>query len=68
MLTFHQKVIVSVCVLVCMYCIVLYYIIILIIITTTTTNTTGGPKDLLGVWDEVDNGIKWPDNNLWKKK
>ena len=27
----------------------------------------GGPKDLLGVFDEVDGGIRWPDKNLWKK-
>ena len=28
----------------------------------------GGPKDLLGVYDEVDGGIRWPDKNLWKKQ
>ena len=27
----------------------------------------GGPKDLLGVWDEKKIGIEWPDGNLWKK-
>mmetsp|Transcript_26195 Transcript_26195/g.36037 ORF Transcript_26195/g.36037 Transcript_26195/m.36037 type:complete len:164 (+) Transcript_26195:33-524(+) len=27
----------------------------------------GGPKDLLGVFSEPDNGIKWPDGNLWTK-
>ena len=27
----------------------------------------GGPKNLLGVFDEKDGGIKWPDGNLWSK-
>ena len=27
----------------------------------------GGPKDLLGVYTEELNGIKWPDGNLWTK-
>lgn len=27
----------------------------------------GGPKDLLGVYNEDLNGIKWPDGNLWTK-
>lgn len=27
----------------------------------------GGPADLLGVFDEKDNGIRWPDKNLWSK-
>ena len=28
----------------------------------------GGPKDVLGIYDENEDGIRWPDNNLWKKK
>ena len=28
----------------------------------------GGPKDLLGVYEYDNGGIRWPDNNLWKKK
>ena len=28
----------------------------------------GGPKDLLGVYDDTNGGIRWPDNNLWNKK
>ena len=27
----------------------------------------GGPENLLGVFDEKDNGIRWPDKNLWSK-
>lgn len=27
----------------------------------------GGPSDLLGVFNEQTNGIKWPDGNTWKK-
>lgn len=27
----------------------------------------GGPSNLLGVYNDADNGIKWPDGNLWSK-
>ena len=27
----------------------------------------GGHENLLGVFDEKDNGIRWPDKNLWSK-
>jgi len=28
----------------------------------------GGPKDLKAVFSKTDNGIKFPDGNLWTKK
>jgi len=27
----------------------------------------GGPKNLLGVYNDREEGIKWPDGNMWKK-
>jgi hypothetical protein len=28
----------------------------------------GGPVDILGVYDQRDNGIHWPDGNTWTKQ